>query len=50
MLTVMALYLFGGKTLHGFSLALIVGIVVGTLSSIFFACPILNILGVSKQI
>ena len=49
MLTVMALFLFGGKTLHGFSLALIVGIVVGTLSSIFFACPILNILGVSKQ-
>jgi len=49
MLTVMALYLFGGPTLHGFSLALIVGIIVGTLSSIFFACPFLYIFGVSKQ-
>jgi preprotein translocase subunit SecF len=49
MLTVMALFLFGGPTLHGFSLALIVGIVVGTLSSIFFACPMLYFFGVSKQ-
>ena len=49
MLTVMALYLFGGPTLHGFSLALIIGIVVGTLSSIFFACPMLYFFGVSKQ-
>lgn len=49
MLTVMALYLFGGPSLHGFSLALIVGIIVGTLSSIFFACPFLYIFGVSKQ-
>ncbi|HTA64027.1 MAG TPA: hypothetical protein VK753_00860 [Xanthomonadaceae bacterium] len=30
-------------------MALIVGIIVGTLSSIFFACPMLNIFGVSKQ-
>ena len=49
MLTVIALFFFGGRTLHGFSLALIVGIIVGTLSSIFFACPMLHIFGVSKQ-
>ncbi len=49
MLTVVALFLFGGPTLHGFSLALIVGIIIGTLSSIFFACPMLHIFGVSKQ-
>lgn len=49
LLTVVALYLFGGPTLQGFSLALIVGIVIGTLSSIFFACPVLLRLGVSKQ-
>ena len=49
MLTVVSLYFFGGPTLHGFSLALIVGIIVGTLSSIFFACPMLHIFGVSKQ-
>lgn len=49
LLTVVTLYLFGGPTLEGFSLALIVGIVIGTLSSIFFACPVLLWLGVSKQ-
>ncbi|MDP1697988.1 MAG: protein translocase subunit SecF [Xanthomonadaceae bacterium] len=49
LLTVVSLYLFGGQTLEGFSLALIVGIVVGTLSSIFFACPVLLKLGVTKQ-
>ena len=49
LLTVVALFLFGGPTLQGFSLALIVGIVVGTLSSIFFACPVLLKLGVTKQ-
>lgn len=49
LLTVLALYLFGGPTLEGFSLALIVGIIIGTLSSIFFACPVLLRLGVSKQ-
>lgn len=49
LLTVIALYLFGGPTMQGFSLALIVGIVVGTLSSIFFASPVLLALGVNKQ-
>lgn len=49
LLTVVALYLFGGPTLEGFSLALIVGIVIGTLSSIFFATPILLALGINKQ-
>jgi len=49
LLTVVSLYLFGGQTLEGFSLALIVGIIVGTLSSIFFACPVLLKLGVTKQ-
>lgn len=47
--TVMALYFFGGPTLQGFSLALIIGIVVGTLSTIFYATPLLLVLGVSKQ-
>jgi preprotein translocase subunit SecF len=45
---VVALYLFGGGSLEGFSLALIVGIVIGTLSSIFFCNPMLLWLGVSK--
>jgi len=48
-LTVLALFLFGGPTLKGFSTALLIGIVVGTLSSIFFANPLLLWLGVTKQ-
>jgi preprotein translocase subunit SecF len=40
-LTVLALFLFGGEVLHGFSLALVIGIVIGTYSSIAIAAPIL---------
>lgn len=40
-LTALALWLFGGPVLHGFSFALVAGIVVGTFSSIFIASPIL---------
>lgn len=40
-LTALALYLFGGQVLNGFSFALVVGIIVGTYSSIFIASPIL---------
>ncbi|EAK7938707.1 protein translocase subunit SecF [Campylobacter coli] len=39
--TVVILYFFGGEMIQGFSLALIMGIVVGTLSSIFVASPTL---------
>jgi preprotein translocase subunit SecF len=40
-LTVLALYLFGGEVLNGFSLALVIGILIGTYSSIAIAAPIL---------
>ncbi|MBV8706198.1 MAG: protein translocase subunit SecF [Acidobacteriaceae bacterium] len=40
-LTALSLYLFGGQVLNGFSFALVVGIIVGTYSSIFIASPIL---------
>jgi preprotein translocase subunit SecF len=40
-LTAMALFLFGGQVLNSFSFALVVGILVGTYSSIFIASPIL---------
>jgi preprotein translocase subunit SecF len=40
-LTVMSLYLFGGEVLHGFSFALVVGILIGTYSSIAVAAPML---------
>jgi len=38
-LTAVALWLFGGPVLNGFSFALVVGIIVGTYSSIFIASP-----------
>jgi len=40
-LTVLSLFLFGGEVLHGFSLALVIGILIGTYSSIFIASPML---------
>jgi preprotein translocase subunit SecF len=40
-LTVLSLYIFGGEVLHGFSLALVIGILIGTYSSIFIAAPML---------
>ncbi|MGH8145963.1 MAG: protein translocase subunit SecF [Rhodanobacteraceae bacterium] len=44
-----SLYLFGGTAVHGFAITMLIGILVGTLSSIFFASPLLLWLGVSKQ-
>jgi preprotein translocase SecF subunit len=41
LLSVLALYVFGGETLRGFSLAMIWGIVSGTYSTIFVATPML---------
>jgi preprotein translocase subunit SecF len=40
-LTVLSLFLFGGQVLHGFSFALVVGILIGTYSSIAVAAPVL---------
>ena len=40
-LTVLSLYVFGGEVLRGFSLALVIGILIGTYSSIFIAAPML---------
>jgi preprotein translocase subunit SecF len=48
-ITMVALYFLGGPVVHGFALTMLIGIVVGTLSSIFFASPILLWLGVSKK-
>lgn len=41
LLAVLSLYLFGGEVLSGFSLALLVGIIVGTYSTIAIASPIM---------
>jgi preprotein translocase subunit SecF len=49
LLTVLALYFFGGDSLRGMAESQILGIVIGTLSSIFVACPLLLMMGVTKQ-
>ena len=42
---VLTLFLMGGEIIHGFSFTLLVGIVVGTYSSIFIASPLLMMMG-----
>ncbi len=49
LIVVVILYLFGGQAIHGFSFALLVGVVVGTYSSIFIASPTLLWLVGSKE-
>jgi preprotein translocase subunit SecF len=46
---VISLYLFGGETLKGFSIAIIVGVVVGTYSSVFIAGALAHDMGVRAQ-
>lgn len=50
-LTVIALYIYGGGSLRGMAESQMLGIIIGTLSSIFVACPLLTLgfLKVSKQ-
>jgi preprotein translocase subunit SecF len=54
LLTALALWLFGGDVLNGFSFALVAGIIVGTYSSVFIASPILvfwqNFRGTGKPV
>jgi preprotein translocase subunit SecF len=48
LLVLLALFFLGGELIHGFATALIVGIVVGTYSSIYIASPAALALGISK--
>lgn len=47
-MTAVALFLFGGEVIHDFALAIMLGIIVGTYSSIFVASPIVLMLGKDK--
>ena len=47
--SVLALYLFGTEAIHGFSFAMLFGIIIGTYSSIFVAAPLLLYFGVSRD-
>ena len=49
LLALFSIYIFGGAILKGFSFAMIIGVVVGTYSSIFVATPILNYTNVSQK-
>ena len=48
LLTVTCLFFFGGATIHDFSFALLIGLLVGTYSSIFVASPLLSVGGRNK--
>jgi len=49
LLALLSIYIFGGEILKGFSFAMIIGVIVGTYSSIFVATPILNYTNVSQK-
>jgi preprotein translocase subunit SecF len=49
LLVLLALALFGGEMINGFAIALIVGVMIGTYSSIYVAASTLIVLGVSKE-
>ena len=49
LLVLTALFLVGGEIIHGFSTALIIGVLIGTYSSIFVASPVTLALGITKE-
>ncbi|MBX3487955.1 protein translocase subunit SecF [Parvibaculum sp.] len=49
LLALLALFVFGGEVLRGFTFAMIFGILVGTYSSIFIAAPVILAVGVSRD-
>ncbi len=48
-IVVMALLLLGGEVIRGFSIALLIGVIVGTYSSIYVASPVILLLGISRE-
>ena len=49
LLALLSIYIFGGAILKGFSFAMIIGVIIGTYSSIFIATPVLNYTKVSQK-
>ncbi len=49
LLAVISIFVFGGEILRGFSFAMILGIIIGTYSSIFIASPALNYFKVTQK-
>ncbi len=46
---VVSLFIYGGETIHGFSLALMIGIIIGTYSSIYIAGALALVLGLNRS-
>jgi len=46
---VLTLYIFGGEIIHGFSFTMLLGVVIGTYSSIFISAPFLMLIGFSVE-
>lgn len=49
LLVLLSLFIFGGDIIHGFAFALIIGVIIGTYSSIFVAANVLLMLKISKE-
>lgn len=49
LLVLISLFVFGGDIIHNFSIALILGVVIGTYSSIYIASPSVLMLGISRE-
>ena len=49
LLALLSIFIFGGEILKGFSFAMILGVIIGTYSSIYIANPILVMLNVSQK-
>ena len=48
-LVLLALALLGGEIIHNFAVALLIGVAIGTYSSIYVASPVVLALGISKE-
>ncbi len=49
LIVVLILLIFGGEVIRGFSIALLIGVIVGTYSSIFVASPMVLVLGITRE-
>ena len=46
---VLTLYIFGGEIIHGFSFTMLLGVIIGTYSSIFISAPFLTLIGFNVE-
>ena len=49
LLVLLALFFLGGEIIHGFALALLIGVIIGTYSSIYVASSMILALGITKE-